>query len=138
MRVLAMFALGVTLALAAPIGEAGEVGGLLTPKTETPRAARALSRAFAEVARAIAPSVVRIEVTASGEEATASGIVLDTRGNVVTSSHVLDGVRSAGIEIVLVDGRRLAGEVVGRDAQSDVALVKMVDSTRRSLRRAIR
>jgi S1-C subfamily serine protease len=125
MRVLAMLALGVTLALAAPVGEAGEAGGL-TPKTETPRAARALSRAFAEVARAIAPSVVRIEVTASGEEATASGIVLDTRGNVVTSSHVLDGVRSAGIEIVLVDGRRLAGEVVGRDAQSDVALVKMI------------
>lgn len=120
-----MLALGGTLALAAP---AGEAGGLLTPKTESPRAARALSRAFAEVARAIGPSVVRIEVTGSGEQATASGIIIDTRGSVVTSSHVLDGMRSPGIEIVLVDGRRLAGELVGRDAPSDVALLKMTAS----------
>ena len=56
-----------------------------------PRDARALSRAFAAVAQAIGPSVVRIEVSGDREDATASGIVIDTRGNVVTSSHVFDG-----------------------------------------------
>lgn len=34
----------------------------VTPKTETPNEARALSRAFANVSRALAPSVVRIDV----------------------------------------------------------------------------
>src|SRR6476646_9087358 len=34
----------------------------VTPKTQTPNEARALSRAFAAVAKALSPSVVRIDV----------------------------------------------------------------------------
>jgi S1-C subfamily serine protease len=37
------------------------------------------------------PSVVRIEVQTKHERGTASGIVIDTRGFVVTSNHVLEG-----------------------------------------------
>jgi S1-C subfamily serine protease len=117
-----MLSLGVALLLAAPLPRAG---GRQTPRTEVPSEARALSRAFAAAARAIAPSVVRIEVTAADEQATASGVIIDTLGNVVTSSHVLDGARPVGIGIVLVDGRRLDAEIVGRDAASDVAVVRI-------------
>jgi S1-C subfamily serine protease len=123
MRVWAMLAMGIALVLAAP---ARQAGGRVTPRMEAPSEARALSRAFADVARAIGPSVVRIEVTTSDEEATASGIIIDTRGNIVTSSHVLDGARPLGIGIVLVDGRRLAAELVGRDKDSDVAVLRLV------------
>ena len=123
MRVLGMLALGLAFVLATPLPEAGE---RLTPRTEVPSEARALSRAFAATARAIAPSVVRIEVTAAEEQATASGIIIDTLGNIVTSSHVLDGARPVGIGIVLVDGRRLDAQLVGRDAASDVAVVRIV------------
>jgi S1-C subfamily serine protease len=122
MRVLAMLALSVTLVLAAPLRQAG---GRLTSRTEAPTEARSLSRAFAEVARAIGPSVVRIEVTTETDQATASGIIIDTRGNVVTSSHVLDGVQPAGLDIVLLDGRRLGGELIARDGETDVAVVRM-------------
>ncbi len=38
----------------------------VTPKTETPNEARVLSRAFSSVAKALGPSVVRIEVEVGG------------------------------------------------------------------------
>jgi S1-C subfamily serine protease len=102
--------------------------------------ARALSQGFSAVARAVAPSVVRLEVDGADELATASGIVLDTRGNVVTSSHAFDGWAPSGtvgtdgapraIAVVLADGRRLAAELVGLDGGSEVAVVRMVAAPR--------
>ena len=59
-----------------------------TPATEAPSEARALSRAFAGVAHAIGPSVVRIEVQTARERGTASGIIIDTRGYVVRDALV--------------------------------------------------
>jgi serine protease Do len=98
---------------------------------------RALSQGFRAVARAIAPSVVRLEVSGAGDDlATASGVVLDTRGNVVTSSHLFDGWgrRAAALKsppdgsvgVVLADGRRLAAQLVGLDRIGEVAVVRMV------------
>jgi S1-C subfamily serine protease len=121
MRFLGMLAMGVAVALAASRPLAG---GTVTPRMEAPTEARSLSRAFAAVARAIGPSVVRIEVESAEEEATASGVLIDTRGHVVTSSHVIEGARK--IEVVLLDGRRLDARIVGKDVQSDVAVVGLL------------
>src|SRR5215471_14018801 len=121
MRFWGMLAMGVAVALAASRPLAG---GAVTPRMETPNEARALSRAFAGVARAIGPCVVRIEVESAEEEATASGVIIDTRGHVVTSSHVIEGARK--VEVVLLDGRRLSAKVVGKDPQSDVAVVNIL------------
>src|SRR4051794_1980943 len=44
------------------IAPAAAAGGSVTPRTEAPNEARALSRAFSNVAKALGPSVVRIEV----------------------------------------------------------------------------
>ena len=63
----------------------------VTPPTSEPAPAHRLSHAFAAVAQAIGPSVVRLEVSGDREDSTASGVIIDTRGNVVTSSHVFDG-----------------------------------------------
>src|SRR5262245_49973014 len=41
---------------------AAAAGAAVTPKTEAPNEARAMSRAFSAVAKALGPSVVRIEV----------------------------------------------------------------------------
>ena len=105
--------------------------GRVTPPIAQPASAHSLSRAFATVAQAIGPSVVRLEVSGDREDSTASGVIIDTRGNVVTSSHLFDGwVPPAGgeaeaIAVVLIDGRRLSAELVGLDAASDVAVVRM-------------
>jgi len=121
-----MLVLGVTLALAGAQRTAGgHVTPRVTPPTESPHEARALSRAFASVAHAIGPSVVPIEVQTKRERGTASGIVIDTRGYVVTSNHVLEGAPAIEVEIIFPDGRRLPADVVGRDAPSDVAVVHL-------------
>jgi putative serine protease PepD len=119
----AMFVGGAVLALAS---SAPLAGARVTARTEAPPEAKTLSRAFANVARAIGPSVVRIEVTGASEQATASGVILDTRGNVVTSSHALDGGEPQSIAVVLVDGRRFGAEIIGRDAATDVAVLKVL------------
>jgi serine protease Do len=120
-----MLVMGVTLAAAGAQSVAGGHVTRVTAATEAPNEARALSRAFATVAHAIGPSVVRIEVQTARERGTASGIIIDTRGYVVTSNHVLEGAPAIDVEIIFPDGRRLAADVIGRDAPSDVAVVRM-------------
>jgi len=53
---------GMTRATAAPASPPGPGGAPVTPKTEMPDAARSLSNAFAAAAKALRPSVVRIDV----------------------------------------------------------------------------
>jgi S1-C subfamily serine protease len=126
MRTLAgMMVVGVAVALAGAQSAAGVRVASMTPAMEAPREARALSRAFASVAHAIGPSVVRIEVQTARERGTASGIIIDTRGYIVTSNHVLDGAPSIDVDCIFPDGRRLPADVVGRDGPSDVAVVRL-------------
>jgi serine protease Do len=120
-----MVVVGVALGLGGAQSMAGGHATRVTAATEAPREARALSRAFATVAHAIGPSVVRIEVQTARERGTASGIVIDTRGYVVTSNHVLEGAPAIEVECIFPDGRRLPADVVGRDAPSDVAVVRL-------------
>lgn len=100
---------------------------------EAPAAqAPALSRAFVAVARAIGPAVIQLEVSRAVGASSASGIVLDTRGNVVTSARAFQANEASGaarprIAATLADGRRLAAELVGTDPASDVAVVRLVE-----------
>jgi S1-C subfamily serine protease len=55
----------------------------------------------------------------------ASGVVT-AAGRVLTASHV---VQADEIEIVLPDGTRLSAELLGRDLQSDLALLKLAEDT---------
>ena len=61
--------------MAPPSGRArrGRDRPAVTPKTEAPNEARALSRAFSNVAKALGPSVVRIEVEVARGGAAAAG-----------------------------------------------------------------
>ncbi|HEX9398650.1 MAG TPA: trypsin-like peptidase domain-containing protein [Anaeromyxobacter sp.] len=52
-----------------------------------------------------------------------SGFVIQRDGWVVTNAHVVEG--AASIEVDLGGGRRLAAKVIGADAESDVALLKV-------------
>lgn len=71
------------------------------------------------VAKAVGPSVVLIE-TFDGQ---GSGIIYDASGLIITNAHVIAGASEVGV--MLADGRRVAGEVVGGDADTDIALVKI-------------
>lgn len=65
------------------------------------------------------PSVVYI-ITSTGS---GSGFVYDMLGHIVTNRHVVAGSRS--YEIVFAGGERLSAQLVGADADSDLAVLKV-------------
>ncbi len=90
--------------------------------------AEPLSRSFAPVARAIGPAIVRLDVTGGAGVVTASGIVLDTRGNIVTSRQLFAGAGAApSVQVTLAAGRRLTADLVGTDAATGVAIVRLAE-----------
>ena len=52
-----------------------------------------------------------------------SGFVWDKQGHIVTNEHVVDGATQ--ISVTFVDGLTLPAELVGRDANSDLAVIKV-------------
>ncbi len=132
----------------------------VTPKMQAPPEARALSRAFAGTAKALAPSVVRVDVETKAPQAqgprgrqrqmpddvpdffrhffefgpegmpspgpahgTGSGVVIDMKGFILTNSHVVKGAEK--VTVTFHDGKEFDGEVVGRDEETDVAVVRL-------------
>jgi serine protease Do len=52
-----------------------------------------------------------------------SGVIISEDGYIVTNNHVIDGADL--VTIVLNDGREFEAKVVGRDPQTDIAVVKV-------------
>ncbi len=52
-----------------------------------------------------------------------SGFIIDPSGLVVTNNHVIDGADE--ISVILNDGTKLKAELVGKDAKSDIALLRV-------------
>ncbi|HUM10369.1 MAG TPA: trypsin-like peptidase domain-containing protein [Myxococcaceae bacterium] len=56
-----------------------------------------------------------------------SGVIIDSGGTIVTNDHVIRG--ASAVHVVLADGRQLDAEVVGADAQNDLALLRVASKT---------
>jgi putative serine protease PepD len=67
--------------------------------------------------------VVSIEVLGQRGPGSGSGVVWDEDGHVVTNAHVVAGAEQ--VEVTLADGRTYAGDVVGDDPASDLAVVRL-------------
>lgn len=52
-----------------------------------------------------------------------SGFVVDPNGIVITNNHVIDGATE--ITVVFTNGQKLKAEIVGRDAKTDVAVLRV-------------
>ena len=81
-----------------------------------------ISDAIVEVAGKVSPSVVRV---GAGRWRGGTGTVWSKDGHIVTSNHVVGGMRE--VEVGFNDGTKHVAKVVGRDPYSDIALLK-VDS----------
>jgi serine protease Do len=57
------------------------------------------------------------------ESGLGSGVIVSTDGYIVTNNHVVDGAKQ--VTVTLADGRELTARVVGRDPQTDVAVIKV-------------
>jgi len=99
-----------------------------------------LSTAYQLVSKRVGPSVVHINVETKSagdvaEEAVnrfhkfrdfsgqGSGVIVDPAGYIVTNLHVVRGADK--IQVSLSDGRRLRGQLVGIDDETDIAVVKV-------------
>jgi 2-alkenal reductase len=71
----------------------------------------------------VSPSVVTIQVQLQGGGALGSGFVWDSQGDIVTNNHVVDGATS--ITVTFFDGTTAEASLVGADADSDLAVIKV-------------
>lgn len=84
---------------------------------------------IASIADKVLPSVVSLEVTGGGQSGSGSGFVVSQDGYILTNNHVIEAAAGSGsINVVLQDGTRLPGELIGRNADYDLAVVK-IDKT---------
>jgi Do/DeqQ family serine protease len=56
-----------------------------------------------------------------------SGVIIDPAGTIVTNDHVIRG--ASAVHVVLADGRQIDAEVVGADAQNDLAVLRVQSKT---------
>ncbi|ADB17912.1 2-alkenal reductase [Pirellula staleyi DSM 6068] len=101
-----------------------------------------MSQAYQMVSQRVSPSVVHINTIASGSdvylptlslqspsrsrmpaEGQGSGFIVDAGGYVVTNYHVIRDAQR--IQVALSDGRRVEGQIIGYDKETDLAVLKI-------------
>ncbi len=91
--------------------------------TSTAQATATIQTAQEAAIAKVKPSVVEVNVTTASGSAVGSGVIVDTRGYIVTNNHVVSGAQS--IEVTLSDGTQLTAQLVGTDATHDLAVLKI-------------
>ena len=69
------------------------------------------------------PGVVSIRVLTGTGAAQGSGFVYDRDGHIITNYHVVEG--ETDLEVGFSDGNKLRGEVIGKDIDSDLAVIRV-------------
>jgi putative serine protease PepD len=101
---------GVLAAVAACSSGAGRQAG---PANQT-------QRAYERVVRLVLPSVVQIDAGSS----TGSGVVFDSKGDIVTNEHVVAGSKSYEV-LVSASAKPLSARLVGSFAPDDLAVIRV-------------
>lgn len=96
----------------------------------------AFSHALARLAQDLRRAVVQIGIEGAAEHflseppplpeerpKVGSGFIISKDGYILTNYHVV--AQASGIEVELVGGKKLPGQLVGRDARTDLALLKV-------------
>jgi S1-C subfamily serine protease len=102
----------------------GAGAGLTQTRTDTGATVPPLTGSNIEaVVAKVRPAVVQINVVTASGQGLGSGVVIDRRGYIVTNHHVVDGAQR--LQVVLYDGTKLPGQLVGADPTDDLAVVKV-------------
>jgi putative serine protease PepD len=64
-----------------------------------------------------------ITVNLSNGQAIGSGIVLDSKGDILTNAHVIAGARN--IQVAFSDGTTATGTVIGSNSGADLAVIRV-------------
>ena len=71
----------------------------------------------------IEPAVVELDVTTTQGEQIGSGVIIDTKGDIVTNYHIVNGEES--ITAVLYNGSKVQAQLVGTNTADDLAVVRI-------------
>ena len=142
----------ISLLIGLGIGVDASHGGLSSGNTAAPEPKPATTTQglpnFVALAKRLKPEVVNISTTQAAQQMDApnffgqrdrfgatspreqprqrslgSGFIIEPDGLILTNYHVVDNAEK--ITVRLLDGRELAGKVVGKDQKTDIALVKI-------------
>jgi putative serine protease PepD len=111
--------LGYVFAVRSGVG-GGAGAALGTPSEAPPAAANRAPESLAGVAKKVLPSVVTVHVP----NAIGSGFVISQDGYIVTNDHVVEGSDDT-MTVSFNDGSTAPATVVGRDPESDIAVIKV-------------
>jgi S1-C subfamily serine protease len=114
----AVVAGGVVAAIAFGSGTSSS-SGRRTQAVVPPPAAVAMQNAVVRVVRAVSPSVVQIE----DKSGLGSGVVFDSKGDIVTNFHVVEGASS--FTVTASNGKRYPAKLVGSFAPDDLAVIRV-------------
>jgi len=89
------------------------------PHTDDAHLLDAYSTAVTEAVEAVGPAVVKIDAG----RGSGSGVLFTPDGLILTNCHVVD--RARAMSIVMADGSVAAGEPIGVDADTDLAVVRI-------------
>jgi S1-C subfamily serine protease len=79
----------------------------------------AYSSAVIHAVDIVGPAVVRIDAAKGG----GSGVLFTPDGLILTNSHVVDG--AGALTVVMTDGRSSRADLIGQDADTDLAVVRI-------------
>jgi S1-C subfamily serine protease len=91
----------------------------MIPQPDDSELLDAYSSAVIRAVEMVGPAVVKIEVKSGG----GSGVLFTPDGLILTNCHVVE--RSGDLSVVLPDGRTARADVVGQDADTDLAVVRI-------------
>jgi putative serine protease PepD len=111
--------LGYVFAVRSGVG-GGAGSALGTPAEAPPAAANRAPDSLAGVAKKVLPSVVTVHVP----NAIGSGFVVSRDGYIITNDHVVEGSDDT-MSVSFSDGSTAPATVVGRDPESDIAVIKV-------------
>ncbi|KQV18891.1 MULTISPECIES: S1C family serine protease [unclassified Kitasatospora] len=101
-------------------GSSSSAGASGSPSTPAPSSGNQLQDDYQKVIANVLPSVVQI-TTASG---LGSGIVYDTKGNIITNAHVVGSAKTFTVTLAN-SSKALAATLVGSYPESDLAVIKL-------------
>ncbi|MEU8709310.1 trypsin-like peptidase domain-containing protein [Streptomyces sp. NPDC048565] len=104
-------------------GSSGSGTGVVSGTTVSQSSAGTVSG----VAAAVSPAIVEISAASSAGDATGSGVVTTADGEIVTNNHVISG--ASAIKVTLSTGKTYTADVVGTDADKDLALIKLQNAS---------
>ncbi|MFC4060168.1 S1C family serine protease [Planomonospora corallina] len=134
-RLSALQKAGAGLALAAMAVGGGVVGAFTANAfDEGPRPAAASApvvdaaggtTTVADVAAAVQPSVVSIEIATGDGGGSGSGVVLSADGLILTNNHVVESAGQGGkVTVKFSDGKTATATIVGTDPATDIAVIR--------------